>query len=285
MQLEIVPMSILKIILLAILHFAICALSGVLGWDIQMLVVSIASALIIGISLRKFGFSIPQTLLIISPFYLVYSISSIKADSIQTYSIWIWGIIGSVLFIYFFDLKRSLFKATIFTALFSLFGYIFIWPNHFALINTEATPSRYTPFRSSIVDINNKTIDSNDFKGKIIIVDLWHSACVLCIKQFPHIEALSNHYENDSLVKVITLNYPLSRDSLVKPKKVIEKFNLYNLYFQIQDSNNTLISSEVPKILIIDKNMKCRYAGMLNTDWNIFINNTYSFIDKLKNEN
>lgn len=271
-------------LVLALLHFLVCALSGAIGWNNQILIVSLFSGLVVATGSRKFKLPLKFVVISVLPFFVIYTFFSIYEHSYQTFTIWIWGIISTLLFILHFHTKRSFLVSLATVVLIPLFGYFFIWPNHFAYLNTDPLPESYKPFSTKITDLNNVPIDSSKFKGKVVLIDIWHSSCGLCFKQFREIQRLSDQYKDDTTIKIITINYPLSKDSGVKSTKFIGQYNFPKYYFESVDSVSSHIADYVPKTLILDKNLKCRYAGALNTDRNILISNAHRFIEILKYE-
>ena len=121
-------------------------------------------------------------------------------------------------------------------------------------------------------------------RGKVLLFDIWHSACYPCIKKFPEVQALYDEYKDDTLVKIISLNLPLERDSGVRPTRFTDPYSFSKMYFLNQEEYEKFSIQNVPLVLILDKNMKCRYAGQLNSGWNIFIGNARRIINRLKNE-
>jgi thiol-disulfide isomerase/thioredoxin len=162
--------------------------------------------------------------------------------------------------------------------------YFYVWPNTFSYSTIEPNPGRYILSDSKIVDANNNEINLEKLKGKVILFDIWHSACLPCIKQFPEIESLYNHYRSDTSVRIISLNFPLGKDKGIKPTRFTDSYSFEKMYFFNEKEYEKFSIEQVPLILIMDKNMKCRFAGNLNQGWNIFIGNVKKIINKLKKE-
>jgi hypothetical protein len=121
-------------------------------------------------------------------------------------------------------------------------------------------------------------------KGKVLVFDIWHSACYLCIKKFPEVQALYDDFKGDSSVRIISLNLPLEKDKGKRPTKFSDSYTFEKMYFLDENEYAKFSDYEVPLFLIIDKNGQCRFAGQLNSGWNIFIGNARRIINKLKNE-
>ena len=45
-----------------------------------------------------------------------------------------------------------------------------------------------------------KQISSNEYKGKVLIVNFWSTTCVPCMEELPHFNELQNEYKDDVVV-------------------------------------------------------------------------------------
>ena len=68
-------------------------------------------------------------------------------------------------------------------------------------------------------DINGKSVSLQDFRGKHVVLYLWSSSCLECIKDLAEIQSLSNCIDNNS-IKFLTINQDDSskytKDYLIK---------------------------------------------------------------------
>jgi thiol-disulfide isomerase/thioredoxin len=269
---------------LGLFHLIICVLSGALGWDIQTVVVSFMSFISLYFACKNISNSFFLLIVIITPFFLLYSISSIKVGNPLNYPVWICGIAVSIISILLlkFSVKREIVFLVILIIL--LTEYTFIYPNAFTYLTKKPIPSKHNLLNAKIVDINNKEVKLNKFENKVVLLDIWHSACYPCIEQFPKLQSLYNEFKADTSVQIISLNIPLKKDAGKKPDRVTINYSFEKLYFFNEEEYEKFSDKVVPLILIIDKNMNCRYAGDLNLGWNIFIGNAKRIIKKLKEE-
>ena len=272
------------LVLIGIVHLIACIFSGAIGWDMQTAITSIMSVAAIIYCYKKLNAGIISFLPVL-PFFLLYIPLSIDSANPLNYPVWVCGIIVSVLG--FLSLYYKIRTAVIipFFLLLSLTEYFYVYPNYFSFKTAELNPGKYNFSNSKIVDINNAEINFEKLKGKVLLFDIWHSACLPCIEQFPEIERLYEYYKSDSSVKIISLNFPLKKDKGVRPTKFTDPYSFEKMYFFDEKEYEKFSMIPVPLILIMDKNMKCRYAGTLNLEWNIFIGNAKRIISKLKKEN
>ena len=276
--------TIKKSIFLSMSHFFVCLLAGASGWDIQTLIVSVMTFLSFYMSYKKISTNSLVSVSIVAPFFLLYTISSLIVANPLNYSVWVCGIFISILSIIL--LKTKVKQSVAFTCLFFilLVEYFLIYPNLFTYFTMRPTPNSAIFFNTKIVDIDNKQIEIEKYKNRILLFDIWHSACLPCIEQFPEMQSLYDFFRTDTSVKIISLNVPLKKDNGKKPAQFTDQFNFEKLYFMNESEYAKFSDRVVPLILIFDKKLKCRYAGELNTGWNILIGNAKTIIRQLKKE-
>jgi thiol-disulfide isomerase/thioredoxin len=277
--------KVLYIILLGLLHLLVCIFAGAIGWHKQTVIVPVISIIVMVIANRKLILSPLASFAVVSPYFLLFTILLSKTDvAAETYPIFIFGILVSLLTFLFLEYKVSPRTSIVVLSSIVMFDGLFAWPNTVAYLHTEVSPGRYRFDSSQIVDMNGNNISLEELKGKVVLFDIWSSSCSYCIKQFPEVQKLYDKYKDDTLVRIITLNMPLKRDSSFNPSRFLEKYSFDKMFFRTEDDWKKLPIDGVPLTLIMNKKMICQYAGPLNTDWNIFINNANGFIKGLKDE-
>jgi thiol-disulfide isomerase/thioredoxin len=231
----------------------------------------------------KRGWILLLSLLCVIPFYLLYIPVSLLSHNILNYPAWMCSLFVSLLTLLLLALRiRGRFIIPV-LLLMGGFIYFVFYPNWFSYF-TMKKPEQFTLLQSKLVDINNREITTADLKGKVILFDLWHSACYSCIKEFPQLQALYDEYKGDSSVKIISLNIPLDQDNGIRPTRYSNQYSFEKLYFKDEKEYQRFYERPVPLVLILDKNMNCRYAGQLNTDWNVYVGNAKTIINQLKSE-
>lgn len=272
-----------KYVGLTVLHWLICVFAGIFGWDMQTAIVSVTSAALIIYCNRKMKTPLWGALIMVSIFYIMYVIGSYYSDNPLNYPVWMGGIAAVLLTSLLLYIKVQLRITIPVSLVLALLEYFIFYPNWFSYF-TQKPPEQFRVFNSKLVDINNKEITAADFKGKVVLLDIWHSACYYCIEDFPELQALYNEYKDDSTVKIFSLNIPLERDSSIRPSKYTDPYTFGKLYFQDQQEYQRFADRAVPLVLILDKQLRTRYAGELQTGWNVYVGNAKKIINELKKE-
>ena len=123
-------------------------------------------------------------------------------------------------------------------------------------------------------DINQKNIDLDDFKGKLIILNFWATWCVPCKEEMPSLDKLQSN-SNFSNLKIFPINIGQENDS--KLEFFFKELNIKNLEIYI-DAPITLAKKfalrGVPTTILFNKQGKefARIMGSIDFNSEIFIN-------------
>ncbi|RXQ90977.1 redoxin domain-containing protein [Ancylomarina salipaludis] len=104
-----------------------------------------------------------------------------------------------------------------------------------------------------ITDLMGKSINKTDFKGKILVVDLWATWCGPCKAESPYFEALAKEFAYD---KVTFISVCIdSKESVWR--KYLEKHEKTSLQYMADRSEfqNYLING-IPRFMVFDKDGK-----------------------------
>ena len=102
-------------------------------------------------------------------------------------------------------------------------------------------------------DINQKNINLNDFKGKLIILNFWATWCAPCKEEMPHLNQLKSQPKFKD-IEILPIN--VADEEIKKSKKFFEDLNLDNL--EIFNGSSILMAKKfklrgIPTTIIIDK--------------------------------
>jgi len=75
-------------------------------------------------------------------------------------------------------------------------------------------------------DINQKNVDLDDFKGKLIILNFWATWCAPCKEEMPSLDDLQSN-SNFSNLKIFPIN--IGQEDVSKSKFFFKELNIQNL--------------------------------------------------------
>jgi len=124
------------------------------------------------------------------------------------------------------------------------------------------------------MDINQKNVELDDFKGKLLILNFWATWCAPCKEEMPSLDNLQSNAELDNL-KIFPIN--IGREDLLKSEFFFKELKIKNLeiYF---DAPITLAKKftlrGVPTTIIFNKEGKefARIIGSIDFNDEEFIN-------------
>ena len=123
-------------------------------------------------------------------------------------------------------------------------------------------------------DINQKNVNLDDFKGKLIILNFWATWCAPCREEMPSLDDLQSNTRLDNL-KIFPIN--IGQEDISKSKIFFKELNIKNLdiYF---DAPITLAKKfslrGVPTTILFNKKGKefARIIGSIDFNDEEFIN-------------
>jgi peroxiredoxin len=109
-------------------------------------------------------------------------------------------------------------------------------------------------------DVNGHVINSDDFKGKVVVIDFWATWCPPCRAEMPGYVELQKKYEKDGLV-IIGMSVDAQGPGVVK--KFIEKNGINYQIVMADEAVQTAFGgaepiSAIPTTFIIDRSGKIR---------------------------
>ena len=124
------------------------------------------------------------------------------------------------------------------------------------------------------MDKNQKNINLEDFKGKLVILNFWATWCAPCREEMPSLDDLQSNTKLDNL-KIFPIN--IGREKISKSEFFFKELNIKNLDIYI-DAPVTLAKKfalrGVPTTILINKEGKefARIIGSINFNDLEFIN-------------
>ena len=125
----------------------------------------------------------------------------------------------------------------------------------------------------TFVDINQKNVTLEDFKGKLIILNFWATWCAPCREEMPSLDNLQSNTKLNNL-KIFPIN--IGQENVSKSKLFFRELNIKNLDIYI-DSPITLAKKfslrGVPTTILFNKEGKefARIIGSIDFNDQEFI--------------
>ena len=151
------------------------------------------------------------------------------------------------------------------------FSYAFEKPDLKNLVLIE-NPKLYEDV--IFMDINQKNVNLDDFKGKLVILNFWATWCAPCKEEMPSLDDLQSNTKLNNL-KIFPIN--IGREDISKSKIFFKELNIKNLDIY-NDAPITLAKKfslrGVPTTILFNKEGKefARIIGSINFNDKEFIN-------------
>jgi len=129
-----------------------------------------------------------------------------------------------------------------------------------------AIGSEAPAFRAETIDPPVKTRTLADYRGEVLLLNVWATWCVPCVQEMPTFQKLHEAYADSGLAVVaISIDDPGSEDLIREFRKV------HGLTFEILHDPSTSIMDllprfAVPQTLVIDRHGRVR-ATRYGEDW------------------
>lgn len=119
-------------------------------------------------------------------------------------------------------------------------------------------------FRFALTTMDGRKIDSNDLRGKVVLIDCWATWCVPCMSKMPELKQLyEKHHKNGLEVVGVSLDYDIN-----KAKNAITSKNLnwLHVYVPADEKTRELWSESagigsLPRLLLLDRQGILRAEG------------------------
>lgn len=102
-------------------------------------------------------------------------------------------------------------------------------------------------------EVDGKVVRSDEFKGKVVVVDFWATWCLPCREEIPGYIALQKKYEKDGVV-IVGISVDQQGPEVVK--KFIEQFGVTYRIVMAEDTTMDSFGGggSIPATFIIDRN-------------------------------
>ncbi len=105
----------------------------------------------------------------------------------------------------------------------------------------------------TLYDVDSNLVKLEDFKGKLVYIDIWSTWCGPCIKEIPHLLALEEEFKNEDIA-FVSICEDNDRN---RWKSIVKKNNLTGVHLFISEQNHPFIEAYlvtgVPRFILLDK--------------------------------
>lgn len=111
----------------------------------------------------------------------------------------------------------------------------------------------------------NQTVSDEDYRGKILVLDLGASWCAPCVKSIPHLKELQKEYGKRG-VRVLNASFE-NEESLEENRKILRKFlEKHDIEYDIALGNEALKAAipnfqQFPSLVFVDRHGNARYVA------------------------
>jgi cytochrome c biogenesis protein CcmG/thiol:disulfide interchange protein DsbE len=108
----------------------------------------------------------------------------------------------------------------------------------------------------SFPDLNGKSVSLSQFGGKAVLVNLWASWCAPCVKEFPSLKGLVEHFKGDLVVLAISHDHTREDlDSFIKAFGEVPK-DFVILWDKERKSSELFGTDQLPETYILNREHK-----------------------------
>lgn len=113
----------------------------------------------------------------------------------------------------------------------------------------------------TMITFDGKIINSNDLKGKVIVLEFWDTNCGPCLQLMPDLVKLSDKYKDNPDVAIIIIN--AGWESIENAKAFIDKkaYTFISAYMEKKTSRKLGVST-LPATIIIGKDFNYTFKHL-----------------------
>lgn len=137
----------------------------------------------------------------------------------------------------------------------------------------------------SLIYKDSSAFDLHAKKDKLTILEFWNSACGNCIRDFPKFQEFYN--ENKENYHIYSVNVPHKRDSQTgfNPHAFIDDLGFsFPILRSTEEDMVKLKARAYPTVIVIDKNNRIRYSGVIAYPVDNSRYNFKTILEKIENE-
>ncbi|MGD8292414.1 MAG: TlpA disulfide reductase family protein [Desulfosarcina sp.] len=133
---------------------------------------------------------------------------------------------------------------------------VFMLQSKDALFNRTSTQllKKGTPAPDfTLPDLNGNMVNLSDFRGKVILLNIWATWCPPCVQEMPSMEKLHQELKDENFA-IVAVSVDSAGSKVVSPFMKTHKLSFLTLTDTKGIVKNLYHTTGVPESLIIDKN-------------------------------
>ena len=119
----------------------------------------------------------------------------------------------------------------------------------------------------TLPDLDGKMVSLTDYKGKVVLLNIWATWCPPCVEEMPSMEKLHQALKNESF-EILAVSIDSTGSQVVAPFMKKHKLSFHTLTDTKGTIKNLFQTTGVPESLIIDKNGNIVEKIIGPRDWN-----------------
>ena len=140
------------------------------------------------------------------------------------------------------------------------YGKLVTDKNHLAQIEAYKQKNGYTAAGKPAIDFtypdrNGKMVSLSDFKGKVVVVDVWATWCAPCKAEIPHLKKLEAEFEGRNDIVFLAVSLDVAKDK-EKWLKMLEDQKMGGIHLFADGFSQIAKSYQItgiPRFMVFDK--------------------------------
>ncbi|MFV0231495.1 TlpA family protein disulfide reductase [Empedobacter falsenii] len=132
-------------------------------------------------------------------------------------------------------------------------------------VEKSSQPETEANYIFEMVDVDGKTVNMEDLKGKVVFMNFWATWCPPCIAEMPSIQTLYDKVKEDKDIVILTVEVEGKRD---KAAKFMERKKLsLPVVYPNSSIPTEFFNGSLPTTIILDKKGNIAHTTMGMADY------------------
>ncbi len=130
-------------------------------------------------------------------------------------------------------------------------------------VQTDGYVLKEAEYNWQLTDMEGGTVNLNDYKGKVVFINLWATWCPPCVGEMPEIQELYDHFKDNDQIAFLLV----SNESSAKVQSFIDARDFtFPVFTTQQRSPEPFSTRSIPTTFVLSKNgeIKVRETGAYN---------------------